>query len=53
MSKEIKMVSLEELKAHLETLVPKLKPNQKPAKDEELRLDALLDIYNWAKEKSK
>lgn len=45
-------VPLEDLKTHLEGIVTNLKKNGKVSKENERALNAVLDVYLWAKDKS-
>lgn len=46
------MISLEELKKHLEGLLPKISRGKKVPEEDVKMADALLDVYLWAKKKA-
>ena len=45
-------VTLEELKEYLSGLLPKVGKEKELLEAEQVRIDTLLDVYLWAKEKS-
>jgi hypothetical protein len=47
-----KSISIEDLKKHLESKLPKLSPGQKVAPEDEKCINFALDLYLWAKEQS-
>lgn len=49
---EVAVVPLEELRDYLKGLIPKIPKNKKIPKEDERRIDALLEVYIWASEKA-
>lgn len=45
--KKEKVISIKALQEHLKTLLPTVTNGQKPPEEDQRRIDAILDIYNW------